>query len=47
MMMNWKCFDKYGQTVVVLGHNESHAVERAYKMYLFRAIKVERMDTFT
>lgn len=40
-MTNWKCWDKWGQTVVVLAHSEEHAVERAYKMYLFRAVRAE------
>ena len=44
MMLNWKCWDKYGKTVVVLGHTEQHAIERAYKMYLFRAERAEPME---
>lgn len=40
-MDNWKCWDKYGNTCVVLAHNETHAIERAYKMYLLRAVRVE------
>ena len=39
MLLNWKVFDKYGKTCVVLAHNEKHAIERAYKMYLIRGIK--------
>ncbi len=44
MMLNWKCWNKYGKTVVVLGHTEQHAIERAYKMYLFRAERAEPME---
>lgn len=39
MMNNWKVYDKYNQTYVVLAHDEEQALQRAYKMYLIRGVK--------
>lgn len=44
MMINWKVTDKYGQTCVVPGHTEEHAIEMAYRMYLMRGVKVENVE---